>query len=202
MTSELVIGLIQQGSQLISEMIRNEVRKPHARYTQVTETVVSQPVETKIKVKLEPETKTEVKLEPVTMFHPETTSDEDYRWECCTKHLGAAAVLLREAHERAVTNKTVDDSVAEKVMAALNEHAGMDDDVKVMLSNPNARDAAQRLMDGCRQLRRAAWDCKITIGGGTVDDVADARLWNDMLYQQAYSEAKKHSGQECIRTGM
>jgi hypothetical protein len=136
------------------------------------------------------------------LHNPSVGDDTDYRWECAVKHLGAAAVLFREAHERAVTDKAVTSGVSEKVVAALNEHSGMDDDIKMMLQNPNAKEAAERLMDGCRQLRRAAWDTRITVEGGTVEDVADARLWNDMLFNLAYSEAKKHQGSECVFKGM
>ena len=201
MANELAALAIEGVTKLASSFIRSAITKqpktdeqPIINDKPITKIIESQD-------KNEPVTKNSTPAIP-KLFNPSSSSDTDYRWECVLKHLGAAAVLFREAHERAITDKKVTDGVAEKVMAALSEHAGMDDDIKMMLTNPNAKDAATRLMDGLRQLRRAAWECRITVGGGTVEDVADARLWNDVMFQEAYTQAKKNPGEECVLSGM
>lgn len=207
MANELVIQGIEQGSRLLGRMVRSWILKPADAKPQI-ETKVDKPITTTP----QPVHKTEEKgnevllptISPAVLkpFNPSQGSDTDYRFECITKHLGAASVLLREAHERAITNKAVTDDVSEKVMAALAEHAGADDDFKPMLNNPEVTDIVNRLMDGIRQFRRGAWDSKITVGGGTVTDIADARMWNDMLLQEAWAQAKKHAGTTCVASGM
>jgi len=129
-------------------------------------------------------------------------SDKDYRFECVLKHLGGANTLLREAYERAI-DEGVGDGVAEKIMETLNEHSGMEADIEKMLDMPDVKSQAEKLLSGIRAFRRAAWDVGLTTGkGGTVQDVADARLWNNVLYQEAYSNVKAHPGKECIASGM
>jgi hypothetical protein len=125
----------------------------------------------------------------------------DYRWECVMKHLGGASVILREAYERANDNQ-IGDATAEKIMAAMNEHAGMEDDLEKMLTMPEAKEMANRLLSGTRAFRAAAWKAGLPRGSGTKQEVADAREWNDMFFQMAYSEAKKNPGQECVLSGM
>ncbi len=208
MLNPLVQTIVEEGSKLAGSFLRSWILRPSKSTTALhdsTEQLEPQSTTTLTKISPQPTMKElvpAVKEDAPLRINPSAGSDTDYRWECVLKHLGAAAVLFREAHERAVTDKAVTDGVSEKVMAALSEHAGMDDDVKAMLTNPDAKAAAQRLMDGCRQLRRAAWDCKITVGGGTVDDVSDARIWNDILFKEAYAQVKKHPGQECVLSGM
>jgi len=125
-----------------------------------------------------------------------------YRWECCCKHLGGASVLLREAYERAIGDDGIGPGTAEKVMEAMNEHSAMELDIEKMLSYPDAKPEAQKLLDATRKFRRAAWDCHITTGQGTVDDIEAAKLWNDILYQQTFENAKRYPGTECVKSGM
>ena len=120
----------------------------------------------------------------------------------CCKHLGGASVLLREAYERSIGDEGVGPGTAEKVMEAMNEHSAMELDIEKMLSFPEAREEAQKLLDATRKFRRAAWDCHITTGQGTVDDIEAAKLWNDILYQTTFANAKLHPGSECQASGM
>jgi len=138
----------------------------------------------------------------VTIPTPRETQEElDYRWECCMKHLGGANVLLREAYER-VIDEGIGEGTAEKIMEAMNEHSGMEADLEKMLPIPEAREQAEKLMSGIRSFRSAAWKAKLTTGGGTKEDIADARLWNDILYTEAFNSAKQQPGEACIAEGM
>ena len=117
------------------------------------------------------------------------------------KHLGGASVLLREAYER-VIDEGIGEGTAEKIMEAMNEHSGMEADLEKMLSTPEVREQAEKLMSGVRAFRKAAWEAKLPNGSGTKEDIGDARLWNDILYQEAFTSAKRQPGTECIREGM
>lgn len=144
--------------------------------------------------------------EPTTASPPlpsgRTAAEElDYRWECCMKHLGGASVLLREAYERAI-DEGMGEGTAEKIMEAMNEHSGMESDLEKMLPIPEAREQAERLMSGVRAFRKAAWEAKLVTGGGTKEDLGDARLWNDILYQEAFNSAKQQPGEACLIEGM
>lgn len=117
------------------------------------------------------------------------------------KHLGGASVLLVEAYERAI-DEGMGEGTAEKIMEAMNQHSGMEVDLEKMLPIPEAREQAEKLMSGVRAFRKAAWEAKLVTGGGTKEDVADARLWNDLLYQEAFSSAKQQPGEACLIEGM
>ncbi|MFA6358840.1 MAG: hypothetical protein WCY09_09320 [Candidatus Omnitrophota bacterium] len=213
MANELTAELIREGSKLAGSFLRSLILKSSSPVTTQTKTIESEHKQVETSDSNNTKQDKPKDIHPTInaamlsggdqkLYNPSVVDDEDYRWECLTKHLGAAAVLFREAHERAVTDNKVTDGVAEKIMAALSEHAGADDDLKPMLSNPKSKPEAEKMMNALRQLRRAAWDCRITVGGGTIDDVSDARLWNDMLFQTAYANAKKHAGSECVMSGM
>jgi len=211
---------VEQGSKLLAGFIRGAIiRSISAPPKKQEPTIVPHEVPQEMKpvvVKttplqesavIMPKTSSVAKLTPAQISikgSENSVNDEDYRFECITKHLATAGVLLREAHERAITANAVTDGVSEKVMAAIAEHGGMDDDFKPMLSSSNVevREVVDYLMDGVRQFRRAAWDSRITVSGGTVEDIKDARVWNDMLFQKAYQQAKKHVGSECVMSGM
>ena len=115
--------------------------------------------------------------------------------------MGGAAVLLREAYERA-NDEGVGDGTAEKIMEAMNEHSGMEADLEKMLAIPEAKPVADKLLSGVRSFRAAAWKARLPVGGGTKEDVADARIWNDIMLQETYTNAKKQPGTECIAKGM
>lgn len=197
--------LYQQGGKLFSDLFRMVMTRPKDKTATVTETPAA-----KIEIKLADEKPNE----PVKMTVPvysgivksAGTPTEDellYRFECCTKHLGAASILLKEAYERAIGDDGIGPGTAEKVMAALNEHAAMEDDIMPMLQDKGVvGEEAKKLLDATRKFRRAAWDCRITVGKGTVDDVDAARMWNDILLQQAYANAQKYAGVTCVKEGM
>lgn len=132
-------------------------------------------------------------------FTPEGAQEElSYRHECVAKHLGGASVLLREAYERA-NDEGMGEGTAEKVMEALNEHSGAEVDIEKMLAIPEARAMAEKLLSGVRQFRKAAWEANLPRGGGTKDDLQDARMWNTMMFKEAMDAATKNPSDECVR---
>lgn len=128
---------------------------------------------------------------------------------CLNKHMGAASVLLREAFERA-NDSGVGDGSAEKIMEALNEHAGAEADLDAMnkTATGNSDEVKElhtemdKIYSGIRQFRAAAWKADLTVGGGTKEDIEAAREWNNLMLQEVYNNAKKHKGYSCIASGM
>lgn len=210
MNSDLKATLIEQGGKIASDLFRTVFFKPtipKSEPNKPVESTKSVVVEEKPAVK---QAETD-KIEKVTMQQgvagqksAGTPTDDEiaYRWECCCKHLGAASGLLKEAYERAIGDDGIGPGTAEKVMAALNEHSTMEDDLGPMLTFKETHDDAVKLLDATRKFRRAAWDCHITTGGGTIDDIEAAKMWNDMLFQTVYANAKLHPGLECVQSGM
>jgi len=186
--------IAQEGGKFISDIVRVAMSRP--RKSSPPET--TEATETKVK----PEVAVSVTPSVSTTVFPKTTQEElDYRWECCMKHLGGASVLLRECYERAI-DEGMGEGTAEKIMEAMNEHSGMEADLEKMLPIPEAREQAEKLMSGVRAFRQAAWKARITTGEGTKEDIADARLWNDILYQEAFNSAKQQPGEICVAEGM
>jgi len=185
--------LFEEGGKLLSSAVRVAMARP--RKSTISEATETQPL-TEV-------TQTESPSTPPPLSAPTRTQQEelDYRWECCMKHLGGASILLRECYERAI-DEGMGEGTAEKIMEAMNEHSGMESDLEKMLPMPEAKDEAEKLMSGVRAFRKAAWEAKLPTGGGTKDDVADARLWNDILYQEAFNSAKQQPGSACVEEGM
>lgn len=188
MKPETKAQIFREGGKLLSDVIRVVATRPHKSATEeITITKITTP---------------QVSPTAVAELPTRTPQEElDYRWECCMKHLGGASVLLREAYERAI-DEGIGEGTAEKIMEALNEHSGMEADIEKMLNIPDAKEQAEKLLSGARAFRRASWDAKLPVGGGTKEDLADARLWNGILYQEAYNSAKQQPGESCIQEGM
>ncbi|MBA7692593.1 hypothetical protein ES703_101160 [subsurface metagenome] len=185
--------IAQEGGRILSDIIRVVGARP-SRPASEASAPVSEITETK--------PAPEVKQVTPTPSPTKTTQEElDYRWECCMKHLGGASILLREAYER-VIDEGVGEGTAEKIMEAMNEHSGMEADLEKMLPIPEARAEAEKLMSGVRSFRSAAWKAKLPTGGGTKEDIQDACMWNDILYQEAFTSAKQQPGEACIVEGM
>lgn len=181
MKQETLATLIQEGSKLLSDLIRIH-RAPVVRSPPQP---VPPPPQVHEKAR-QPEYK---------------PGDLDYRWECVVKHLGGASVILREAFERA-NDEGIGEGTAEKIVEALNEHSAAEPDIEKMLPNPEAKPLAERLLSGIRAFRSAAWEARLPTGGGTKQDVEDAKIWNSILLSDALEGAKKHPGTECIKEGM
>lgn len=190
--------IFQEGGKLLSDGIRLIMSRPHRS--------VSLEIAEDTKPTQLDKTSSPYLPEPITTSPPLPSSrtaveELDYRWECCMKHLGGANVLLREAYERAI-DEGMGEGTAEKIMEAMNEHSGMESDLEKMLPIPEAREQAEKLMSGVRAFRKAVWEAKLATGGGTKDDVADARLWNNILYTEVFNSVKQQPGEACIIEGM
>lgn len=182
--------IAQEGGKLVSDAIRVVMARPRKSST-------PEPTESHAEVTTTQPSVETVITTPSPSIKTTTQEELDYRWECCMKHLGGASVLLREAYERAI-DEGMGEGTAEKIMEAMNEHSGMESDLEKMLPIPEAKEQAEKIMSGVRAFRNAAWKAKITTGGGTKDDIGDARLWNDILYQEAFASAKSQPGEACI----
>ncbi|MBU1374293.1 MAG: hypothetical protein KJ820_16315, partial [Bacteroidetes bacterium] len=145
----------------------------------------------------EPETKKPPVLPNIT----EHQQSLEYRMECLAKHLGGASVLLKEAYQRA-NDEGIGDGTAEKIVAAMNEHSGMEDDLDKMAGMSDIKPAVDKILSGERAFRAAAWKAKLPIGGGTKEDIADARVWNDLMLAEVLAQARAHPGTQCILEGM
>jgi len=181
--------MVEEGGKIISDVIRLIMSRPRKPASPETTEKASTEF-TKVTSQPPP-------APPIPS--PTRTQQEelDYRWECCMKHLGGASILLRECYER-VIDEGIGEGTAEKIMEALNEHSGMEADLEKMLPIPEALAQAEKLMSGIRSFRNAAWKAKLPTGGGTKEDIADARLWNGILYSEAFASAKQQPGSVCI----
>lgn len=187
--------LFEEGGKLLSDAIRIMMTRPSKRApAEVAEKEVAAGF-----TKVAPQSLPSLAETPEPEIGTTKVADEglSYRYECICKHLGAASVLLREAYERAL-NEGIGEGTAEKIMEALNEHAGMEADLEKMLTIPEARGQVEKLMSGVKAFRNAAWKAKLPTGGGTKEDIQDARLWNDILFTEAYNSAKAQPGTVCI----
>ncbi len=191
-------ALFEEGGKLFSDVLRVVITKPRKK---IIESLERETTATITKVPPNPTPLPAATPQPKPSHLPGTATESDYRFECVLKHLGAASVLLKEAHQRAM-DEGIGEGTAEKIMEAMNEHAGMEADLEKMFNIPEAKAEAERLQSGVRSFRRAAWEAKLPTGGGTKEDVADARLWNNILLQEAYAHAKAHPGKECVKQGM
>lgn len=188
--------LFEEGGKLLSSAVRVAMARPRkSTISEATETQFSTEV-TQVKPQVEA-----ISAPPPLPAPTKTPGEElDYRWECLCKHFGGASVLLREAYERAIDDDM--EGAGEKVMEAMNEHSGAEADIDKMLAIPEAREEAEKLLSGIRAFRKAAWEANIIRGGGTKEDVADARLWNEILYTEAFNSAKSQPGSACVEEGM
>jgi len=179
--------LLETGGKLAADLIRVWVSRPSPRQSApaTTSQVTRQPVEHFI---------------PTT--HPMEAKDVDYVWECVSKHLGGASVLLREAWERA-NDEGMGPGTAEKIIEAMNEHAGAEPDLEKMLSvEGEPKKLAEKIISGVRQFRKAAWEAELPRGKGKKEDVEAARMWNSIMLREALNGATKYPGSECVRKGM
>lgn len=191
--------LVEEAGRMASSIIRVVMSRPRKRPP--IEEEVPLPAHTEI-TQTKPTVEATIPVTTYTPVPPRTQGEEvGYRFECCMKHLGGANVLLREAYERAI-DEGIGEGTAEKIMEALNEHAGMESDLEKMLAIPEAKAQAEKLLSGVRAFRKATWEAKLPTGNGTKEDIADARLWNDILYQETFASAKQQPGKECVREGM
>lgn len=210
MEKELAVALLEQGGSILSDVIRMVGMKPRMSARTLGEEVSRQlsppnpppapAYQLTKRQEPEPEQAKLIKAGKAQSLD-EHQQSLDYRFECVLKHLGGASVLLKEAYQRA-NDEGIGDGTAEKIMEAMSEHSGMEADLDKMINMPDVKPLVDKLYSGERAFRAAAWKAHLPIGGGTKEDIADSRIWNDMLLAEVMTAAKRHPGQQCVIEGM
>lgn len=189
-SKELIAMVIQNGTALISQLIRNKPanngpdreNKADQGQTQATVAIIESPA-------LD---------ESFKSFQGQT--EKDYRFECCAKHLSTASGIFKEAVDRCVDNG-FDHGVREKVREAMDSLNSMEADLKVMTGIPEIAADVRLLESGQRQLRKAMWSAKLeTTGVGKETDLSNlesALQWTRTLRDKAYEMSEKHQGSTC-----
>ncbi len=188
----MLASFIEQGSQILGDVIRMAVSKSITGNTQQVK-----PINEHATLGAP----TAVPTAVPTANQQEDGKELQYRFECLGKHLGGASVILREAYERA-NDEGVGEGTAEKIIEVMNEHAGAEADLEKMVDIPEGKPVADRILSGIRAFRKACWEANLPRGQGTKKDIEDARLWNNILLKDALDAAKKYPGTECVRSGM
>ena len=188
-SKELLAMVIQNGTALISQIIRNrpasQVQNKANQDTQTTVAVI------------------ESSDEPIDSFKSfQGQTEKDYRFECCAKHLSTASGIFKEAVDRCVDNG-FDHGVREKVREAMDALNSMEADLKVMNGIPDVAPDVRLLESGQRQLRKAMWSAKLeTSGSGEkekdLSNLEGALAWAKSLRDKAYEMAEKHQGSTCM----
>jgi len=207
MQKQTLAVIVEEGSKIISQFVQHFMfttkvsATPTPSQTDYISSAVSPSASVNPIIALSQlATKDEQKLSEIIPT-PSNDGDLPYRFECVVKHLGGASVILREAFERA-NDEGVGDGTAEKIIEAMNEHAGMEVDLEKMISAADVKPKVDLLMSGVRQFRAAAWKAGLPKGEGTKEDIEAAREWNDILLHEAITAMKAKPGTECIRQGM
>lgn len=190
MNKSLLGSLVEEGMKLAGQIIEATAFRPKTGKTESEETAITENLP-EITAQKEPETR------PISYKE----GDLDYRWECLVKHFGGASILLREAFERA-NDEGIGSGTAEKILEAMNEHSGAETDLEKMLPIPEAKPIAEKLLSGVRQFRAAAWKVELPKGQGTKEDIEAAQLWNNIMFQETVSAARKYPGTTCVNEGM
>lgn len=183
-SKELLAMVIQNGTALISQIIRNRPVTPQNQgETHTTVAVIDSP---------EPE-------ESFKSFAGQ--SEKDYRFECCAKHLSTATGILKEAVDRCIGNG-FDTGVREKVREAMDQINSMEADLKQMLNIPEVAPDVRLLSDGQRTFRKAMWTAKLeTSGLGTKEqdlkNLEAATAFAKALRDKAYDLSQQHQGGTC-----
>jgi len=203
MDKETMSMLVEQGGKVVSGIMHSMMIRPQRKaefepspevpqtQSKSTQTQYTKP---RVLITNKPEINS-------TLPENEKADENLYRFECLAKHLGAASVLLKEAYERA-NDEGMGDGTAEKVVEAMNEHAGMEADLEKMGDASDVKAVVDKLYSGVRGFRAAAWKARLTVGGGTKDDIEAARTWNNIMLSTVYENAKAHPGATCVQSGM
>jgi len=187
-SNEFLAMIVQNGTALISQFIRNRPSRPDPRPNQG-----EMPTDVAAVAVLEG---------PAESFKSfQGQSESDYRFECCAKHLSTASGIFKEAVDRCIGNG-FDQGVREKVREAMDQINSMEADIKQMLGNNEIAPDVRLLSDGQRQLRKAMWSAKLeTTGlGNKAQDLKNleaATKWAKTLRDKAYELSTKYQGSTC-----
>jgi len=111
--------------------------------------------------------------------------DLNYCMECLSKHSGAAIKYLEEAEDFYLRSGELDETVQAKMRATTKEIAGMADDVKA-----NAPDPIKKLYNDFQMVRKEIDQKKLEYGGGTIEDIREARKKLEALRNRLFDIRK------------
>jgi hypothetical protein len=115
---------------------------------------------------------------------PPGVSEEHYCYDCASKHLGTAKVLLREALQRAVKGEPKE-AILEKVRGAYEELMGAEDDTQA-LSDERTRQINAMIRD----VRKWFYDTGVIVDTDQ-NKIAEALSKVDMLNNEVYTEIER-----------
>ena len=187
-SKELIAMIIQNGTAMISQIIRN-------RPTRIENKANQGEMQATVAV-LESE---DGPADSFKSFQGQT--EGDYRFECCAKHLSTSSGEFKEAVDRCVDNG-FDHGVREKVREAMASLNAMEADIVAMNGIPQIAADVRLLESGQRQLRKAMWSAKLETSGlgnkeTDLSNLEAALAWAKSLRDKAYELSEKHQGSTC-----
>jgi hypothetical protein len=115
---------------------------------------------------------------------PPGVSEEHYCYDCASKHLGTAKVLLREALQRAVKGEPKE-AILEKVRGAYEELMGAEDDTQA-LSDERTRQINSMIRD----VRKWFYDSGVIVSTDK-NLISEALSKVDRLNNEVYAEIER-----------
>jgi len=112
---------------------------------------------------------------------PPGVSEEHYCYDCASKHLGTAKILLREALQRAVKGEPRE-AVLEKVRGAYEELMGAEDDTQSL-----SDERTKQINSMIRDTRKWFYDTGVIVESDK-DKIAEALRRVDKLNDEVYKE--------------
>jgi hypothetical protein len=193
----IIAVLVQYGSSFLSEFIRNRPIQATLPEFQERPSRDSGDGQTRVTVTVEPESE-------VSYKSYKNQSQQDYSFECCSKHLSTTLGILKEAIDRAVASRTIDPGVVDKVREAMVSLNAMEPDIANMIGMPEIASEVAVLQKGHRAFRKSMWESKLEIGGiGNFEEdlknLNAAWIWIKEMLVQTYEFTKQHQGKSCQR---
>lgn len=127
-----------------------------------------------------------------------------YCLECCQRHFGKAHGLLEEAERFSLGVGKLTPDAAQKVRKAVEELVTSEDDLDSTQASPEVRKKLDEIKDKMRDVRKKAWEGKLSFEGATLDMLREMKAGVDDLAKRTYdlmAEATRRGGeQEVVAT--
>lgn len=141
----------------------------------------------------------EIKLEPNSIAPPVAPTSEteylsfkgqsevDYCLECCAnKHYPTASMKLEEASDRAHAAGYVSPGAQKKIREVVRHLNGADGDLTTSTARGEVKEVLDELKAETRKVRKEIWAKKLSVGGGTPDDIDRLKGRVDKLREKTY----------------
>jgi len=115
---------------------------------------------------------------------PPGVSEEHYCYDCASKHLGTAKVLLREALQRAVKGEPKE-AILEKVRGAYEELMGAEDDTQAL-----SDERTKQINSMIRDIRKWFYDSGVIVSTDK-NLISEALSKVDRLNNEVYAEIER-----------